>query len=141
MEFNDRRNTKRNPFGRGESYKVSENVTVKSSKDEPFDRKSLTGARQALHQNIDVMPGESSVSESKANARGLKAANEPKKVPMENVSKTATRIFGVPTTAGKPKMVVPGSKKAAKLQAKSAWANAYDKKASEKFNAKMKKGK
>lgn len=60
------------------------------------------------------------------------------KVPMENISKTATRIFGVPTTKGrgKPKMVVPGSKKAAKLQAKSEWADAYDKKQEAKYSAK-----
>jgi hypothetical protein len=62
-----------------------------------------------------------------------------KKVPMENVSKTATRIFGVPTTAGKPKMVVPGSKKANKLQAKSDWSDSYEKKANAKFDARMKK--
>jgi hypothetical protein len=141
MEFNDRRNLKRNPFGLNDNYKVSENVTVKSPNDEPFDRKSLTGARQALHQNISAMPMfEPTASESKANARGLKAANKPKKVPMENVSKTATRIFGVPTTAGKPKMVVPGSKKAAKLQAKSDWSDSYEKKANAKFDARMKKG-
>jgi len=138
MEFNDRRNTKRSPFGRGESYKVSENVTVKSPNDEPLNRKSLKGARQALHQNIDAMPGEPSAA-AVANARGLKAANKLKKVPMENVSKTATRIFGVPTTAGKPKMVVPGSKKANKLQAKSDWSDSYEKKANAKFDARMKK--
>ena len=132
MMFNDRR---------GESYKVSENVTVKSPKNKPFKPESLTGARQALYQNISAMPGKPSASESEANARGLKAANKPKKVPMENVSKTATRIFGVPTTAGKPKMVVPGSKKAAKLQAKSDWSDSYEKKANAKFDARMKKGK
>ena len=44
----------------------------------------------------------------------------PQKVPMENISKLGTRLFGVPTVKGKgkPKMVVPGSKQAAKLKAK-----------------------
>jgi hypothetical protein len=101
---------------------------------------SLKGAAQAVRQNANsVTP--TSKSEAKANARGLKSANEPKKVPMENVSKTATRIFGVPTTAGKPKMVVPGSKKADKLQAKSNWVDAYDKKSEAKYQARMKKDK
>jgi len=62
-----------------------------------------------------------------------------KKVPMENVSKTATRIFGVPTTSGKPKMVEPGSKKAAKLKAKSDWSDAYEKKVDAKSKAKTAK--
>jgi hypothetical protein len=130
------------------SYKVSDNVTVKSPDGKPLDAAakkgvkgaSLKGARQAVQQNREAS-APSSRKESKANARGLKAANEPKKVPMENVSKTATRIFGVPTTAGKPKMVVPGSKKAAKLQAKSDWSDAYEKKIDSKFDAQMKKEK
>jgi hypothetical protein len=130
MKFNDRR---------GESFQVSKNLTVKSPKNTPFKPELMTGARQALYQNISAMPFEPSASEAEANARGLKAANKPKKVPMENVSKTATRIFGVPTTSGKPKMVVPGSKKANKLQAKSDWSDSYEKKANAKFDARMKK--
>ena len=73
-----------------------------------------------------------------AKGGSIKAMPKEDKVPMENISKTATRIFGVPTTKGrgKPKMVVPGSKKAAKLQAKSEWADAYDKKQEAKYSAK-----
>ena len=61
-----------------------------------------------------------------------------KKVPVENISKPATRFFGVGTLKGrgKPKMVEPGSKKEAKLKAKSEWANAYEKKADAKSKAK-----
>jgi hypothetical protein len=101
---------------------------------------SLKGAADARIQNARLSATPSK-SEAKANQRGLKAANEVKKVPMENVSKTATRIFGVPTTAGKPKMVAPGSKKAAKLKAKSEWSDAYEKKVDAKFNAQMEKEK
>jgi hypothetical protein len=36
-------------------------------------------------------------------------------------------------------MVVPGSKKATKLQAKSDWSDSYEKKANAKFDARMKK--
>ena len=74
-----------------------------------------------------------------AKSGAIKYTPQNEKVPMENVSKTATRIFGVPTTAGKPTMVVPGSKKAAKLQAKSDWSDSYEKKANAKFDARMKK--
>jgi hypothetical protein len=76
-----------------------------------------------------------------AKSGAIKYTPKNEKVSMKNVSKTATRIFGVPTTAGKPKMVVPGSKKAAKLQAKSDWSDRYEAKANAKFNAQMKKAK
>ena len=76
-----------------------------------------------------------------AKAGSIKAMpkKEPiKKVPVENISKPATRFFGVGTLKGrgKPKMVEPGSKKEAKLKAKSEWANAYEKKVDAKSKAK-----
>ena len=57
------------------------------------------------------------------------------KVPMENISKMGTRFFGTTTTrgTGKPKMVEPGSKKAAKLQKKSEWAKGYEAKQDAKY--------
>ena len=61
------------------------------------------------------------------------------KVPMENISKMGTRFFGAATTkTNKPKMVVPGSKKAAKLQKKSEWARDYEAKSDAKYDARMK---
>jgi len=62
-------------------------------------------------------------------------------VPVENISKPATRFFGQPTLKGrgKPKMVEPGSKKEARLKSKVAWAEEHGKKSSAKFDAKMKK--
>jgi hypothetical protein len=76
-----------------------------------------------------------------AKAGSIKAMpkKEPiKKVPVENISKPATRFFGVGTLKGrgKPKMVEPGSKKEAKLKAKSEWADAYEKKSAAKSKAK-----
>lgn len=141
ISFNDRRSKR--PVGPmsadNKSYKVSDNVTVKSPPNgKKLDGKSLKGARQARAENRNATATPSK-KEARANARGLKAANEPKKVPMENVSKIATRIFGQGTTAGKPKMVVPGSKKANKLQAKSDWSDRYEAKADAKFSAEMKK--
>ena len=144
MFFNDRRTAKPTMAPAmsedRKSYKVSESVTVKAKRGKTLDGANLAGAAQAVQENVRAVTP-ATKGESKANARGLSAANEPKKVPMENVSKTATRIFGVPTTAGKPKMVVPGSKKAAKLQAKSDWSDAYEKKVDAKFDAQMKKEK
>ena len=137
ISWNDRRSSKPGMSADRKTYRVSDNVAVKSPDGKPLKGDSLKGARQAAKQNRETAATPSK-AESRANARGLKAANEPKKVPMENVSKMATRIFGVPTTAGKPKMVVPGSKKEAKLKAKSEWADSYDKKASAKFDARMK---
>jgi hypothetical protein len=122
------------------SYKVSDNVTVKAKRGRTLDASTLTGAAQARQENARTSAPTGAGSKT-SNARGLKAANEIKKVPMENVSKTATRIFGVPTTAGKPKMVAPGSKKAAKLKAKSEWSDAYEKKIDAKFDAQMAKEK
>ena len=59
------------------------------------------------------------------------------KVPMENISKWGTRVFGEATTkTNKPKMVAPGSKKAAKLQKKSEWARNYEAKQEAKYQAK-----
>jgi hypothetical protein len=138
IAFNDRRSARPGMSADKKSYKVSDNVTVKSPDGKKLAMKDLKGARQARAENRTAM-ADTSKKEAKANARGLKAANEPKKVPMENVSKTATRIFGVPTTAGKPKMVVPGSKKAAKLQAKSDWSDRYEAKIDAKFAAQNKK--
>lgn len=76
-----------------------------------------------------------------AKAGSIKAMpkKEPKKlVPAENISKPATRFFGVATLKGrgKPKMVEPGSKKEAKLKAKVQWAEGYEKKSEAKYKAK-----
>lgn len=138
IAFNDRRSARPGISADKKTYKVSDNVTVKSPDGKPLAMKDLKGARQARAENRNATATPSK-KETRANARGLKAANEPKKVPMENVSKTATRIFGVPTTSGKPKMVVPGSKKANKLQAKSDWSDRYEAKADAKYSAEMKK--
>lgn len=61
-----------------------------------------------------------------------------KKVPVENISKPATRFFGhaILKGTGKPKMVEPGSKKEAKLKAKVQWAENYEKKSTAKSAAK-----
>jgi hypothetical protein len=138
IAWNDRRSARPGMSADSKSYKVSDNVTVKSPDGKKLNSKSLKGARQARAENRDATATPSK-KEARANARGLKAANEPKKVPMENVSKIATRIFGQGTTAGKPKMVVPGSKKAKRLQAKSDWSDRYEAKADAKYSAEMKK--
>ena len=138
MNWTDRRSARPGMSADSKSYKVSDNVTVKSPDGKKLAMKDLKGARQARAENRNATATPSK-KEARANARGLKAANEPKKVPMENVSKIATRIFGQGTTAGKPKMVVPGSKKAQKLQAKSDWSDRYEAKADAKFSAEMKK--
>lgn len=118
--------------------KVSSSVTVKAKSGAPAKKSMLSGAEQARAQNARVL-AKTSKTEAKANARGLKAANAPKKVKMDNVSKTATRVFGQITTAGKPKMVKVGSKKQARLTAKETWAKNYEAKSDAKFDAQMKK--
>ncbi len=76
-----------------------------------------------------------------AKSGAIKAMPKKELVPVENISKPATRFFGQPTLKGrgKPKMVVPGSKKEARLKSKVAWAEEHGKKSSAKFDAKMKK--
>jgi hypothetical protein len=81
--------------------------------------------------------------EAVAKSGAIKAMpkKEPKKlVPVENISKPATRFFGQATLKGrgKPKMVEPGSKKEAKLKAKISWAEEHEKKSGAKFDARMK---
>jgi hypothetical protein len=75
MMFNDRRKPVAAPAmsADGKSYKVSESVTVKAKRGKTLDGSSLTGAATAVRQNASVAP--SSRRESRANARGLKAAN------------------------------------------------------------------
>lgn len=75
-----------------------------------------------------------------AKAGSIKPTNKVDKVPMENISKLGTKVFGRPTThgTGKPKMVAPGSKKAARLQNKSEWAKDYAKKAEARYEARYK---
>jgi len=140
ISWNDRRSARPSMSADRKTYRVSDNVAVKSPDGKPLKGDSLKGARQAAKQNREAAATPSK-AESRANARGLKAANEPKKVPMENISKMATRVFGVSTVKGrgKPAMVVPGSKKEAKLKAKLEWADAYDKKRDASFDARMKK--
>ena len=75
MMFNDRRKPVAAPAmsADGKSYKVSESVTVKAKRGKTLDGSSLAGAATAVRQNASVAP--SSRRESRANARGLKAAN------------------------------------------------------------------
>jgi len=140
ISWNDRRSARPGMSADKKSYKISDTVTVKSPDGKPLKGDIMKGARQARAENRTAAATPSK-AESRANARGLKAANEPKKVPMENISKVATRVFGMSTTKGrgKPAMVVPGSKKEAKLKAKLEWADAYDKKRDASFDARMKK--
>ena len=96
MMFNDRRKERKamknapakrtvspeNLVPPAESYKVSDNVTVKSPNGGPFERKALRGARQAKMQNLnDAIRSYDGPSkkESKAISRGLKSANSTKK--------------------------------------------------------------
>jgi hypothetical protein len=88
------------------SYKVSENVTVKARKDgmskvAGFEGPGpmLKGAAQAVRQNVRAATPMSK-SESKANARGLKAANASKKSPSALSQKIAKKMY----PAGVPKM-------------------------------------
>lgn len=116
------------------SLRVSSSVTVKAKKGSPL--KPSPGADQARAQNARVLTKTSS-AEAKANARGLKGANAPKKIKVDNFTKIGTRIFGQATTAGKPKSVKVGSRKANRLSAKETWARNYEAKSSAKYNNKM----
>jgi len=117
------------------SYKVSENVTVKSPDGKPLDSKSLKGARQARKENRDA-EAPISKKEAKANKRGLKAANSDAQF---KVNKPMTRLFGGSMQVGKTVQAERGSKKEARLKKGQAWADSYSKKSGEKFNAQMKK--
>jgi hypothetical protein len=117
------------------SVKVSSSVTVRAKKGSPL--KPSPGAEQARAQNARVL-SKTTKAEAKANARGLKGANAPAKaktVKMDNISKTATRIFGQTTTKGKPKSVKVGSKKEARLTAKETWAKNFEAKSDAKYEA------
>lgn len=77
MFFNDRRKAKPTMAPAmsedRKSYKVSDSVTVKAKRGKTLDGASLAGASTAVRENASVAP--SSRKESRANARGLKAAN------------------------------------------------------------------
>ena len=77
MFFNDRRKAKPTMAPAmsedRKSYKVSDSVTVKAKRGKTLDGANLEGAATAVRQNASVAP--SSRKESRANARGLKAAN------------------------------------------------------------------
>lgn len=115
------------------SYKVSDNVTVKSPDGKPLDSKSLKGARQARKENT---PASVSRKEARANKRGLKAANSDAQF---KVNKPMTRLFGGSMQVGKTVQAERGSKKEARLKKGQAWADSYSKKSGEKFDAQMKK--
>lgn len=117
------------------SYKVSDNVTVKSPDGKPLDSKSLKGARQARKENI-AAETPASKKETKANKRGLKAANSDAQF---KVNKPMTRLFGGSMQVGKTVQAERGSKKETRLKKGQAWADSYSKKSGEKFNAQMKK--
>ena len=117
------------------SYKVSDNVTVKSPDGKPLDSKSLTGARQARKENR-AAEAPTSKKEAKANKRGLKAANSDAQF---KVNKPMTRLFGGSMQVGKTVQAERGSKKEARLKKGQAWADSYSKKSGEKYNAQMKK--
>ena len=75
-----------------DSYRVSENVTVKAKKGTPgLSSSSLKGAAQAVRQNVKAATPPSK-KEIKANARGLKAANGPKP-PSDLSKKIAKKVF------------------------------------------------
>ena len=117
------------------SYKVSDNVTVKSPDGKPLDGKSLKGAQQARRENR-VAQTPTSKKEAKANKRGLKAANSDAQF---KVNKPMTRLFGGSMQVGKTVQAERGSKKEARLKKGQAWADSYIKKSGEKFDAQMKK--
>ena len=81
------------------SYKVSENVTVKAIKGTPvrsdqgsgLGDRDVKGAAQAVRQNVKAATPMSK-AEAKANARGLKAANGPKK-PSALSQKIAKKMY------------------------------------------------
>jgi hypothetical protein len=92
----------------GKSYQVSKNVTVRgsakmslagSTSRGKIDPRDLKGAAQAVRQNVNAVTPISK-SEAKANARGLKAANAPKKSPSALSQKIAKKMY----PAGVPKM-------------------------------------
>lgn len=117
------------------SYKVSDNVTVKSPDGKPLDSKSLRGARQARKENT-AAETPASKKETKANKRGLKAANSDAQF---KVNKPMTRLFGGSMQVGKTVQAERGSKKEARLKKGQAWADSYSKKSSEKYDASVKK--
>lgn len=117
------------------SYKVSDNVTVKSPDGKPLDSKSLKGARQARKENT-VAETPASKKEAKANKRGLKAANSDAQF---KVNKPMTRLFGGSMQVGKTVQAERGSKKEARLKKGQAWADSYSEKSGKKFDAQMKK--
>jgi hypothetical protein len=135
MNWTDRRSARPGMSADRKSYKVSDNVTVKSPDGKPLDSKSLKGARQARAENrtAEATP---SKSEAKANARGLKAANSDSQF---KVNKPMTRLFGGSMQVGKTVQAERGSKKEARLQKGQAWADSYSKKSSEKYDASIKK--
>ena len=138
MEFNDRRSAKPTRPGMSadkKSYKVSDNVTVKSPDGKPLEGKIMSGARQARteNRNAEATP---SKKEDKANKRGLKAANSDSQF---KVNKPMTRLFGGSMQVGKTVQAERGSKKEARLKKGQAWADSYSKKSGEKFDASIKK--
>jgi hypothetical protein len=110
MLFNDRRAAKKAAMKPamsedGKSYQVSKNVTVRGSAKMSLagsagrgkiDPRDLKGAAQAVRQNVNAVTPISK-SETKANARGLKAANS-KKQPSALSQKIAKKMYpaGVP---------------------------------------------
>lgn len=137
MNWTDRRSAGPAMSKDRKSYRVSDNVTVKSPDGKPLDSKSLKGARQARveNQNAEATP---SKKEAKANARGLKAANSDSQF---KVNKPMTRLFGGSMQVGKKVQAERGSKKEARLKKGQAWADSYSKKSEAKFNEQMKKAK
>jgi hypothetical protein len=137
MPPKDRRSAKPGMSADRKSYKVSDNVTVKSPDGKPLEGKTMSGARQARKQNRDAAAPVSK-KETKANARGLKAANSDSQF---KVNKSMTRLFGGSMQVGKTVQAERGSKKEARLKKGQAWADSYSKKSGEKFDAQMKKAK
>ena len=137
IQWNDRRAARPGMSADSKSYKVSENVTVKSPDGKKLDSKSLKGARQARAENRDA-EATPSKKEAKANARGLKAANSDSQF---KVNKPMTRLFGGSMQVGKKVQAERGSKKEARLKKGQAWADSYSKKSEAKFNEQMRKAK
>lgn len=135
MPPKDRRIAKPGMSADRKSYKVSDNVTVKSPDGKPLEGKIMSGARQARKQNRDAAAPVSK-KETRANKRGLKAANSDAQF---KVNKPMTRLFGGSMQVGKTVQAERGSKKEARLQKGQAWADSYSKKSSEKFDASTKK--
>ena len=137
MNWTDRRSARPGMSTDNKSYKVSDNVTVKSPDGKKLAMKDLKGARQARAENrtAEATP---SKKEAKANARGLKAANSDSQF---KVNKPMTRLFGGSVQVGKTVQAERGSKKEARLKKGQAWADSYSKKSEAKFKEQMKKGK